>query len=179
MNKAASPVSRKEAAMASLGLSHVELTVRDLERSLHFYRDLLGLRVLQEGTEQDLPSNQSYEGIFERPNRKFRFVVLQESPELPGPGGMRPGAPILALIAPQDPLPTGTSIKADQVGITHIGLWVDNLDAVYAELTSKGVPFVVPPHMLLQTPTGGVRSAFSLDPDGILVQLDELVEGNT
>jgi len=28
--------------MASLGLSHVELTVRDLERSLHFYRDLLG-----------------------------------------------------------------------------------------------------------------------------------------
>jgi catechol 2,3-dioxygenase-like lactoylglutathione lyase family enzyme len=164
--------------MASIGLSPVELTVRDLERSLHFYRDLLGLRVLQEGTERDLPSNQSYEGIFEKPDRKFRFVVLQESPEPTGPCGMRPGAPIIALIAPQDPLPTGTSIKADQVGITHIGLWVDNLDAVYAELKSKGVQFVVPPHMLLQTPTGEVRSAFSLDPDGILVQLDELVENN-
>jgi glyoxylase I family protein len=161
--------------MASLGLSHVELTVRDLERSLHFYRDLLGLRVLQEGTEQDLPSNQSYEGIFERPNRKFRFVVLQENPEPNETGGMRPGAPIIALIAPRDPLPTGTSIKADQLGITHIGLWVDNLDAVYADLTSKGVQFVIPPHVLLQTPTGGVRSAFSLDPDGIIVQLDELV----
>jgi hypothetical protein len=46
------------------------------------------------------------------------------------------------------------------------------------ELTSKGVPFVVPPHMLLQTPMGGVRSAFSLDPDGILVQLDELIGAN-
>jgi hypothetical protein len=57
----------------------------------------------------------------------------------------------------------------------HIGLWVEHLDLVYAELKSKGVPFVVPPHMLLQTPTGGVRSAFSFDPDGILVQLDELV----
>lgn len=68
-----------------------------------------------------------------------------------------------------DPPPTGTSMKADQVGITHIGLWVDNLDAVYAALKSQGVPFVVPPHVLLQTPTGGVRSAFALDPDGILV----------
>ena len=68
-----------------------------------------------------------------------------------------------------DPPPTGTSIKADQVGITHIGLWVDNLDAIYAALKSQGGPFVVPPHVLLQTPTGGVRSAFALDPDGILV----------
>jgi len=100
-----STVLRKAEAMASTGLSHVELTVRDLERSLHF---------------------------------------------------------------------SGTSIKADQVSITHIGLWVHGLDAVYEDL--KGVKFVVPPHTLIKTPTGEVRSAFSLDPDGILIQLDEIVE---
>jgi len=89
---------------------------------------------------------------------------------------MGPGAPIIVLLAPQDAPPTGTSIKADQVGITHIGLWVNGLDAVYTDLKSKGVPFVIPPHTLLKTPTGTIRSAFSLDPDGILIQLDEIVE---
>jgi hypothetical protein len=32
------------------------------------------------------------------------------------------------------------------------------------------------PHTLLKMPTGEVRSAFSLDPDGMLIQLNELVE---
>jgi catechol 2,3-dioxygenase-like lactoylglutathione lyase family enzyme len=162
--------------MASTGLSHVELTVRDLARSLHFYCDLLGLRVMQEGTERDLPDSQSYDGIFERPNRKFRFVVLHDSGEPSGPYGMGPGAPIIVLLEPQDPSPRGASIKADQVGITHIGLWVHGLDAVYADLQSKGVIFVVPPHTLLKTSTGELRSAFSLDPDGMIIQLDEIVE---
>jgi catechol 2,3-dioxygenase-like lactoylglutathione lyase family enzyme len=164
--------------MASTGLSHVELTVRDLDRSLHFYRDLLGLQVIQEGTERDLPDSQDYTGIFERPNRRFRFVVLHYNAESAGPCGMGPGAPIIVLIAPQDLPPTGTSLKVDQVGITHIGLWVNGLDAVYEDLKNKGVQFVIPPHTLLQTPTGTMRSAFSLDPDGILIQLDEIVGDN-
>ena len=89
---------------------------------------------------------------------------------------MGPGAPIIVLLEPQDPSPTGTSIKADQVGITHIGLWVHGLDAIYEDLKSKGVKFVVPPHTLLKTSTGELRSAFSLDPDGMIIQLDEIVE---
>jgi len=157
--------------MASTGLSHVELTVRDLDRSLHFYRDLLGLQVMKEGTEQNLPASQDYTGIFERPHRRFRYVVLHYQAESAGPDGMGPGAPIIVLIAPQDVPPTGTSIKVDQVGITHIGLWVTGLDAVYEDLKKKGVQVVIPPHTLNQT----MRSAFALDPDGILIQLDERV----
>jgi len=157
--------------MASTGLSHVELTVRDLDRSLHFYRDLLGLQVIKEDTEQNLPASQDYTGIFERPHRRFRYVVLHYQAESAGPYGMGPGAPIIVLIAPQDVPPTGTSIKVDQVGITHIGLWVTGLDAVYEDLKKKGVQVVIPPHTLNQT----MRSAFALDPDGILIQLDERV----
>ena len=79
--------------MASTGRSHVELTVRELARSGHFYCDLLGLHLFQGGTEQDLPDSQSYEGIFERLSRKFRFVVLHDSAEPAGPYGMGTGAP--------------------------------------------------------------------------------------
>ena len=153
--------------MASAGLSHGELTVRDLQRSVYFSCDLLGWRVIQEGTERDLPANQDYAGIFERPHRKFRFVVLHQNAESAGPYGMGPGAPIIVLLEPQDPSPTGASIKADQVGITHIGLWVHDLDAVYADLQRQAGKFVVPPHTLLKTSTGDVRSAVSHDPDDI------------
>jgi len=84
--------------MASTGLSHVELTVRDLDRSLHFYRDLLGLQVMQEGTERDLPDSQDYQGIFEQPNRKFRFVVLHYNAESAGRMGWGREHPSLSCL---------------------------------------------------------------------------------
>jgi hypothetical protein len=46
---------------------------------------------------------------------------------------------------------------------------------VYEELKSKGVTFVAPPHTLAKTKEGTIRSAFAQDPDGILLQLDEMV----
>ena len=49
------------------------------------------------------------------------------------------------------------------------------LDAVYDELKSKGVTFLAPPHTLARTKAGTIRSAFAQDPDGILIQLDEMV----
>ena len=148
--------------MAPRGLSHLEVTVRDLGRSLSFYRDLLGMRVFQEGNEQDAARGVDYSGIYERPDGSYGYAMLSQGAD----------APVIVLIAPDDP--TGTSIKIDQVGITHFGIWVDGLDAVYDDLRAKGVEFMVPPHELMSTPAGVVRSAFCVDPDGIIVQLDEM-----
>jgi len=50
-------------------MSHVAFCVQDFDRSLHFYRDLLGFQVAQEGTETEASKYQ--EGIYERENRKF------------------------------------------------------------------------------------------------------------
>lgn len=149
--------------MRPSGFSHVELTVRDLQRSLSFYRDLLGLRVFQEGTEQDANGDVDYSGIYERTDGTYRYAMLIG------------GTAVIVLIEPTDSPPSGASIKVDQVGITHIGLYVDGLDNVYEDLKAKGMRFVVPPHALMETPAGVMRSAFAVDPDGILVQLDELV----
>ena len=146
------------------GFSHVEVTVRDLERSLSFYRDQIGLRVFQEGTEQDVNRDVDYSGIYERIDGTYRFAMLLG------------GTASIVLIEPTDPPPSGASIKVDQVGITHLGLFVDDLDSVYEDLEAKGVKFVVPPHALMETPIGVMRSAFAIDPDGIILQFDEMVE---
>jgi len=159
--------------MTPKSMSHVALCVRDFDRSMHFYRDLLGFQVSQEGTEVE--GGEYQQGIYERKNRKFRFAILRSGKENAGPYGMSEEAPVIALIGPLDTPPTGASIKVDQIGISHVGFWVKGLDAVYDELKGKGVTFVAPPHTLARTKAGTIRSAFAQDPDGILIQLDEMV----
>jgi hypothetical protein len=57
---------------------------------------------------------------------------------------MSEDAPVIALVAPLGPSPTGSAIKADQVGISHFGIWVKGLDAICEELKSNGVKFAAP-----------------------------------
>ena len=155
-------------------LSHVALGVRDYDRSLHFYRDLLGFQVAQELTEFGGPE---YEGeISEQRGRKYKIAVLRYGKPSPGPYGLSENAPVIAMIAPLGTPPTGRAIKADQIGISHFGVWVKGLDAICEELKSKGVKFAASPHTGAKTKEGTIRSAFVEDPDGILIQLDELVQ---
>ena len=160
--------------MTPRSLSHVAVGVRDLDRSLHFYCDLLGFEVAQEITEFQA-SEYHLGGISEQENRKLRVVLLRYGKETTAPHGMSEDASVISLVAPLGSPPTGTGIKVDQIGISHVGFWVNGLDAVYEELKSKGVTFAAPPHTLAKTEAGTIRSAFAQDPDGILIQLDEMV----
>ncbi len=154
-------------------MSHFEITVRDLDRSLGFYRDQLGLPVVLEGTSDQVFPSTGRLRIYEHAERVFRFAVVAASaqPEPMGHGA----APTVVLLSPLGDPPTGASIKVDQVGITHFGIWVDDLDTLYERLEGEGVPCLEPPHTLLTTPEGIWRSAFLQDPDGVIVQLDEFV----
>ena len=159
--------------MTPRSLSHVALGVSNYDRSLHFYRDLLGFRVTQEIDESG--RTQYEDGISERSDRQYRIAVLRYGKETSAPYGMSEEAPVIALVAPLGPPPTGSAIKADQIGISHFGVWVKGLDAICDELKSKGVKFAAQPHTGAKTKQGTLRSAFVEDPDGILIQLDEMV----
>ena len=159
--------------MTPRSFSHIALSVRDFDRSLHFYHDLLGFQVTQELSE--LRATGYEDGISEQKNRRYRVAVLRYGKESAAPYGMGEDATVIALVAPLGPAPTGTGIKVDQIGISHFGIWVKGLDAVCAELKSKGVRFATPPHIGAKTEAGTFYTAFVEDPDGILIQLDEMI----
>lgn len=55
------------------------------------------------------------------------------------------------------------------LGLEHLGLTTDDLDASIADLKAKGVPLLSGP----STPRPGVRIAFFAAPDGVRVELIE------
>ncbi len=148
------------------GVSHIAIGVSNMDKSLHFYRDLLGLRVTLDTLENvgGLPA------LFRDPQKgKRRAVYLrwEEGPE----------ASFIVLSAPVGPS-SGEAIKLDQVGIHHFAFWVNDLRARVEKLRAAGVPILVPPLVsdtvaYGEEPGGKVLTCLFEDPDGIIVQVDE------
>ena len=152
-------------------VSHIAIGVRDMERSLHFYRDLLGLEVVMD----TMHVQQDHRGLLENPERAQRRAVYLRRERTPH-------APWIVLSQPVGES-TGQAIKMEDVGIHHVALWEKNIRDVYARLEAENVPVVLPlsasePGGASEQLTGIAKSLTTIvqDPDGILIQLDELVE---
>ena len=151
--------------MRAKGVSHIAVCVADLERSLHFYRDLLGLTVRLH-TTQDMarrPGAESAE-MYQRP-RQSRTVanVYFDDPDTT--------EPFLVLTSHPGDRVEGDPIKLDQIGISHISFGVEDVRAYAEELVSKGVPLAGTLDDFTDD-QGLMRTFFVYDPDGILVQFD-------
>ena len=147
--------------MDATGVSHIGICVRDLDRSLAFYRDVLGMRVtrdqMQDTTTGGLPH------VYQHPRKTRRTVYLRY-----GEGST---APYLVMTShPGDP-PDGEPIKLDQVGISHLSFSVRDLKGLIQDLQDKGVEFAGPPDSFVNA-RGEVGAFYVYDPDGILVQFD-------
>ena len=152
--------------MQAKGVSHIAICVADLDRSLHFYRDLLGLTVRMHTTQQMArrPGAESAE-MYQRP-RESRTVanVWFDDPETTEPFLVltsHPGSPV-----------DGQPIKLDQIGISHISFGVEDVRAYADELISRGVPLAGTLDDFTDD-QGVMRTFFVYDPDGILVQFDQ------
>ena len=151
--------------MVTNGVSHIAVGVRDMDASLRFYRDLLGFEVVRDEVQSTLGT--VLPALYKEPHDQRRVATLYWK--------KGPREAFLVLSEHSDKPVSGEPIKLDQIGIHHYAFWVENLPQVYEELKAKGADFVVSP-TVTKTTDGNFNSAFLRDPDGILVQLDELVE---
>jgi glyoxylase I family protein len=137
------------------GFSHVCIGVSDMDRSLDFYRGLLGMDVVFD-VELEGPSMESVTG---RSGAKGRMV-----------GGLIGGAMVELLALGEEP----TGKPGPRIGYTNISFRVDDLDATYAQVLALG-------HRAQQEPVdiGGVRMFFVADPDGTAIEIIALPNGLT
>jgi catechol 2,3-dioxygenase-like lactoylglutathione lyase family enzyme len=119
------------------------LAVADVERSLTFYRDLVGFEV--EATYDDPP---------------YATLVLAGARlSLAEQGHAAEDRPGVAMTAPEDPAEANVVLVVE----------VEDARAVYAELETKGARFLAEPY---EPPWGGCRF-FCVDPDGYLVEIEQ------
>ncbi len=146
-------------------MSHVAFCVRDLDRALRFYRDLLGFRVekdeLQDTRTGGLPH------LYRDRHAQRRVVHLRY--------GAGPTAPFLVLTEHPGDAISGEPIMLDQVGISHLSFTVPNVEELTKRLRAQGAETCGPPDAFKDA-SGRIRTVFFRDPDGILVQFDEGVE---
>jgi glyoxylase I family protein len=112
-------------------LGHVGLGVSDMERSLRFYRDLLGMRVLMDLNIAD----DRQARVIGVPGAACRIVHL------------RLGQGTLELFQYSNPVGTNVACGVRQFdrGLIHIGFEVNDFHRHVTELKNKGVQFLGDP----------------------------------
>jgi catechol 2,3-dioxygenase-like lactoylglutathione lyase family enzyme len=153
--------------MPVLGVSHMALAVTDMEAAFGFYRDVLGLRIDADWT-QELTIERSGEVTGGRAIRR-RTAWLRWDP-------LGEHTAALTLDQMLSPEPADRRAEAFDLGIHHLAFWVDDIDAVIERARAGGFA-VIKPHVATTEnygePAGGqIRSVFLRDPDGNLVQCD-------
>ena len=137
------------------GLTFVSRVVRDLDTSLTFYRDLLGLQVVMAPTEVTGPEMDAMTGI---EGVNFRIVMLNG----------RQGATLELMQFLSPPGKESPGIDASEIGHTFIALEVSDIEQVVAELQRKGASFQTP----IQEYQNG-KFAYLWGPDLELIELME------
>jgi len=141
--------------MSLLRLTHIGLCVSDCERSLQFYRDVLGFRYLSELQLAGEPSST----LLQLPDVELRAIYLErdgtriELLHYPVPGHQGDGAPR----------------PMNQLGLTHLSLRVDDLGGLLASLRAAGVRIL--DRTRIDIPAFEAGAVFVTDPDGTLIEL--------
>jgi diaminopimelate decarboxylase len=145
---------------ATARLDHAGVTVGNLERSLGFYRDLIGLRVRAIG-EDDALALAELTGVA---GARLRWADLDA-------GGGRV-VELLEYLHPEAP-PAPAAPNAP--GSAHVALAVADLDGVHERLRAAGVRVRSTRPVTLEDAGewSGVTCLYAADPDGLTVELLE------
>jgi catechol 2,3-dioxygenase-like lactoylglutathione lyase family enzyme len=151
-------------------LKRTSIFVRDMEKSLAFYRDVLGMRVWMEGgANDDLPAIYQLLGM---PPCRTRWAILQSGEADWG---------MVGLFELTDPAPvddTHPSIDRVNRGETCLVFHTRAVQELHARAQSMGLTILCPPMRVAFAAHGLESSDMTLrDPNGVLLHFTEVVRG--
>ena len=136
---------------------HMGIQVADLERSIAFYRDILGFEVVFQWN----PQAEYIRTIVGYPGVDIHAAILR----MPGDTNV-----FLEILEYRNVEKTPVDTRTANPGTAHLAFFTDDCDALYEELVAKGVPSVSAPVTPTMGPNTGGRAVYMIDPDGIRVE---------
>lgn len=144
--------------MSITRMHHHTLTVSDMDKSLIFYCDLLGFKLVYDKVRENIPE---YDKVMCLSEVKVRVALLNDPTS----------ESVLALLQFHNPLPVKRELGTLYVGSTAIAVQTDDIDADYERLRNAGVSFTCEPVQVIRDGKPSARLAYGFDPDGIVVEL--------
>jgi catechol 2,3-dioxygenase-like lactoylglutathione lyase family enzyme len=146
--------------MKAKSISHIAVCVRDLDKSLVFYRDILGMTLSLDAVQDTSTGSRAHTYKHQRDTRRVVHLHWGEEEE-----------PYLVMTCHPGGQPDGEPIKLDQIGVSHFSFTVDDVVDLANELAAKGVE--IPGGIeAFKNSEGKLNAFYVIDPDGILVQFD-------
>lgn len=137
-------------------VNHVGLTVSDLDASISFYRDVVGMTV-------ELPAYRTggewFDTLTGNDGAAIEVAML------------RSGSVVLQLVQYHEGGDAAGVTGHERVGNVHLSIDVDDAEAKHAAVTATGR---YDPTPIVALPFPGARSFYVRDPDGIPVEFIEL-----
>jgi catechol 2,3-dioxygenase-like lactoylglutathione lyase family enzyme len=141
-------------------IRHIGLVVTDLERSLGFYRDLLGMTVVRQMDE----SGDYIDRLLGLENADVTTVKLSF--------GLNPTQIELLHFKSHSVQGAGTKTVFTP-GLSHIAFTVPDVDLLYSRLSEAGIVFNAPPQL---SPDRRAKVAYCKDPEGTYLELVQVFD---
>lgn len=138
-----------------LATRHTGIVVRDLSKSLVFYKDILGLTILKRTTE----SGTYIEQLVGIPGVILEWVKLKAKD-----GSL---VELIQYHSNSNISQKVGNLPSDRLGCSHIAFTVTDIDNVYKTLCDKGYHCNSNPQV---SPDGLVKVLYCHDPDGIILE---------
>ena len=136
-------------------IRHFGIGVSDLEASLHFYRDLLGLEIKRDMVEEGI----FIDAILGLQGVKVRTVKMAAAN----------GDTLVELLEyASHQGKKRENYEIFDLGASHVAFTVENVEKEYRKLQEQGVVFTCEPQV---SPDGKAKVTFCYDPDGVPIEL--------
>ena len=134
------------------GFNHSGFVVRDIDKMVAFYTEMLGLTVARE-VDSVAPPEGDHTGI---PGARRKLVFV----------GKPEGEHVLELVHFIEPPSPDGHLERYQLGASHVCFNVDDLEGLHGELTAKGVKFVTAPKFRESADGVRIGVCYAQDPEG-------------
>jgi len=138
-------------------IQHTGLTVSNLERSIDFYTEILGCKVIMRQEK----TGGYFAEIVGYPDASVKMAHLSD------PAGHH----VIELFEYITPPALAADLEPRKIGNAHLCFMVEDLDAVYRQIKNHNINFISSPVAVDTGANAGGAGLYLRDPDGITMEI--------